>query len=264
MNLFDIAGRTAVVTGAGGVLAGIVARYLAGQGVKVAALDLREESVRDMGENITGFGCNVLDETSIAEACAAVTAKFGRVDMLLNGAGGNMPGATIGPDQTLFDIKMADYSKVLDLNLKGTLMPILAFSRVMKDQESGGVIVNFSSMSATQPLTRVMGYGNAKAAIDNLTRFLATELASKFGGKIRVNAIAPGFFVTNQNRALLTTPDGGLTPRGSDVIRKTPLGRFGTPEEILGCIHYLVSDASKFVTGTILPVDGGFSAFSGV
>ena len=263
-DLFDISGKVAVVTGAGGVLAGTVARYLADRGCRVAALDLRESAATGLGSGIIGFGCNVLDESSLKLVCDAVMEKFGRVDMLLNGAGGNMPGATIGPDQTLFDLKMDDYSKVLDLNLKGTLLPTLVFSKPMTAQETGGAIVNFSSMAATQPLTRVMGYGNAKAGIDNLTRFLAVELATKFGGKIRVNAIAPGFFVTNQNRALLTTPDGGYTARGNDVIRKTPLRRFGTPDEILGCIHYLVSDAAKFVTGTIIPVDGGFSAFSGV
>ncbi|MDD4818181.1 MAG: SDR family oxidoreductase [Victivallaceae bacterium] len=263
-NLFDISGKVAVVTGAGGVLAGTVAKYLAEQGCHVAALDLRESAVTGLGSGITGFGCNVLDEENLADVCSAVLEKFGRVDMLFNGAGGNMPGATIGPDQTLYDIKLEDYSKVLDLNLKGTLLPTLVFSKPMTRQVSGGAIVNFSSMAATQPLTRVMGYGNAKAGIDNLTRFLAVELAVKFGAKIRVNAIAPGFFVTNQNRALLTTPDGGYTERGNDVIRKTPLRRFGVPEEILGCIHYLVSDAAKFVTGTIIPVDGGFSAFSGV
>ncbi len=174
-----------------------------------------------------------------------------------------MPGATIAPDKSIFDLKMDDYSKVLDLNLKGTLLPTMVFARSMA-KNGQGAIVNFSSMSATQPLSRVLGYGNAKAAIDNLTKFLANELATKFSPDIRVNAIAPGFFITHQNRALLTTEDGGYTERGNDVIRKTPMRRFGTPEEIFGCIHYLVSDASKFVTGTVLPVDGGFSSFSGV
>ncbi len=262
-SLFDISGKVAVITGAGGVLAGGLAHYLAWQGVQVAALDLRAAAVTDMGENIAGFACNVLDKDNLEQVYEQVMSKFGRVDILLNGAGGNMPGATIPPDSNIFDLKIEDYSKVLDLNLKGTLLPTMVFARAMAEQQQG-VIINFSSMAATQPLTRVLGYGNAKAGIDNLTRFLATEMATKFSPEIRVNAIAPGFFVTNQNRALLTTPEGGYTERGNDVIRKTPMRRFGTPDEVFGCIHYLISDAASFVTGAVIPVDGGFSAFSGV
>ena len=261
-KLFDLSGKTAVITGAGGVLAGALTGYLAAEGVKIAALDLREDAIEPRA-GVTPYKCNVLDEENLAQVYDSVMEKFGRVDILINGAGGNMPGATIAPDQTIFDLKSSDYSKVLDLNLKGTLLPTLTFARAMKEQKYG-VIINFSSMAATQPLTRVVGYGNAKAAIDNLTRFLAVEMATKFSPKIRVNAIAPGFFATNQNRTLLTTPDGGYTPRGESVINKTPQRRFGNPEEIFGCIHYLISDAAEFVTGTIIPVDGGFSAFSGV
>ncbi len=261
-GLFDLSGKTAVITGAGGVLAGALTGYLAEEGVKIAALDLRADAITAR-PGVTPYQCNVLDKSNLEQVYGEVMGEFGRIDILINGAGGNMPGATIGPDQTIFDLDPSDYSKVLDLNLKGTLLPTLTFAKAMKEQKYG-VIINFSSMAATQPLTRVVGYGNAKAGIDNLTRFLAVEMATKFSPEIRVNAIAPGFFVTNQNRALLTTPDGGYTARGESVINKTPQRRFGNPEEIFGCIHYLISDAAKFVTGTIIPVDGGFSAFSGV
>lgn len=262
-SLFDLTGKVAVITGAGGVLAGGLARYLAKEGVQVAALDLRGEAVSDMGENIYGYACNVLDKDSLEQVYTEVMARFGKIDILLNGAGGNMAGATIPPDKTVFDLDIADYGKVLDLNLKGTLLPTMVFAKAMAESGSGS-IVNFSSMSATQPLTRVLGYGNAKAGIDNLTKFLANELSTKFSPNIRVNAIAPGFFITNQNRALLTNEDGSYTERGGDVIRKTPMRRFGTPDEVCGCIHYLISDAAKFVTGAVVAVDGGFSSFSGV
>ena len=170
-KLFDLSGRTAVITGAGGVLAGALTGYLAAEGVKIAALDLREDAIEPRA-GVTPYKCNVLDEENLAQVYDSVLEKFGRVDILINGAGGNMPGATIAPDQTIFDLKSSDYSKVLDLNLKGTLLPTLTFAKAMKEQKYG-VIINFSSMAATQPLTRVVGYGNAKAAIDNLTRFLA-------------------------------------------------------------------------------------------
>ena len=270
-SLFDIEDKVIVVTGAAGVLAGGTARYLLEQGAKLVMLDLRQESVDKVVEEckstispkVSGYACNVLDQGILGEVYEKVMAEHGRVDVLINGAGGNMPGATIGPDQTIFDLKMDDYTKVLDLNLKGSVMPTVAFAKAMAQQKYG-CIVNFSSMSATQALTRVLGYSNAKAAIENFTRWMAVELAKKFSGNIRVNAIAPGFFIGNQNRALLLNEDGSFTERGQQVINKTPMGRFGEQEEVYGCIHYLISDASKFVTGTVLPVDGGFSAFTGV
>jgi NAD(P)-dependent dehydrogenase (short-subunit alcohol dehydrogenase family) len=188
---------------------------------------------------------------------------IGRVDVLINGAGGNMPGATIGPEQDVFDLKIDDYSKVLDLNLKGTVMPTLTFAKAFKAQKSG-CVVNFSSMSSGQALTRVLGYSNAKAGIDNFTKWMATEMSLKYGDKVRVNALAPGFFIGNQNRALLINEDGSYTERGQQVIDNTPFRRFGEQEEVYGTIHYLISGAASFVTGTVAPVDGGFSCFSGV
>ena len=174
-----------------------------------------------------------------------------------------MPGATIGPDQDVFELKMDDYDKVLNLNLKGTVMPTMTFAKAFKAQGTG-CVVNFSSMSSPQALTRVLGYSNAKAAIDNFTRWMAAEMALKYGDKIRVNAIAPGFFISHQNRALLTNEDGSFTERGQQVIDKTPFRRFGKQEEVYGTVHYLISEAASFVTGTVVPVDGGFGTFTGV
>jgi NAD(P)-dependent dehydrogenase (short-subunit alcohol dehydrogenase family) len=205
----------------------------------------------------------VLDQAALDRVQQRITGELGRVDVLINGAGGNMPGATIGPEQDVFDLKMDDYSKVLDLNLKGTVMPTLTFAKTFKTQGSG-CVVNFSSMSAAQTLTRVLGYSNAKAAIDNFTKWMATEMALKYGDGIRVNALAPGFFVSHQNRALLINEDGSYTERGQQVINKTPFRRFGEQHEVFGTIHYLISDAAQFVTGAVVPVDGGFSAFTGV
>lgn len=172
-----------------------------------------------------------------------------------------MPGATIGPNANLFDVDIQDFKSVVDLNLFGTVIPTSVFAKAMVDQGAGNII-NFSSMSAMRPLTRVLGYGAAKSAISNYTEYMAGELATKFGETFRVNALVPGFFITDQNRALLTNPDGSFTERGKSIIAHTPFRRFGEPEELLGAIHYLVSDASKFVTGTLLVVDGGFNAFS--
>jgi len=186
---------------------------------------------------------------------------YGRVDALLNAAGGNMPGATIAPGGTFFDVKICEFEKVLNLNLTGTVLPSQVFLKPMVEAGQGA-IVNFSSMAAFRPMTRVVGYAAAKAGISNFTAFLANEVATKFTSRIRVNAIAPGFFLTNQNRSLLTNPDGSLTPRGEDVIRQTPFKRFGDPEELCGTIQYLISDASSFVTGTVAVVDGGFNAFA--
>ena len=186
---------------------------------------------------------------------------YGKIDILINAAGGNMPRATIGPNANLFDVDIQDFKSVVDLNLFGTVIPTSVFAKAMVDQGAGNII-NFSSMSAMRPLTRVLGYGAAKSAISNYTEYMAGELATKFGETFRVNALVPGFFITDQNRALLTNPDGSFTERGKSIIAHTPFRRFGEPEELLGAIHYLVSDASKFVTGTLLVVDGGFNAFS--
>ncbi|UDQ99067.1 SDR family oxidoreductase [Lentisphaerota bacterium WC36G] len=269
-NLFNIQDKVIVVTGAAGALAGSTAKYLLKQGATVVFLDLNQERVDEVVEeskaisqNVDGYACNVLDKAILEDVYEKIMAKHGRVDVLINGAGGNMPGATVGPDQTIFDIKIDDYEKVLDLNIKGSVLPSLVFSKAFVEQKSG-CIINFSSMSSTLALTRVMGYSNAKAAIDNFTRWFATEMAIKYGDGIRVNAIAPGFFIGNQNRKLLLNDDGTYTERGQQVIDNTPFRRFGEAEEVHGPIHYLISDAASFVTGTVIAVDGGFSIFSGV
>ena len=258
------------VTGAVGVLAGGTAQYLQEQGAHVIYLDLNQDRVdqavaeaKKISKKCCGYACNVLDQAALDVVYEKIMDDIGRIDVLINGAGGNMPGATIGPDQDVFDLKIEDYSKVLDLNLKGTVMPTLTFAKAFKAQKAG-CVVNFSSMSATQALTRVLGYSNAKAAIDNFTKWMATEMALKYGPGVRVNALAPGFFIGNQNRALLIKEDGSYTERGQQVINKTPFRRFGEQEEVYGTIHYLISEAAKFVTGVIVPVDGGFSAYTGV
>jgi NAD(P)-dependent dehydrogenase (short-subunit alcohol dehydrogenase family) len=269
-QLFNIEDKVIAITGAAGVLAGGTARYLQEQGAYVVYLDLFQDKVdatvaeaKKISDKCCGFACNVLDQEALDQVREKIMETCGRVDVLINGAGGNMPGATIGPDQDVFDLKLEDYSKVLDLNLKGSVLPTMTFARIFKEQ-GHGVVVNFSSMSSPQALTRVLGYSNAKAAIDNFTRWMATEMALKYGNKIRVNAIAPGFFISNQNRALLTNEDGSYTERGQQVITKTPFRRFGEQEEVYGTIHYLISDAASFVSGIVVPVDGAFSAFTGV
>jgi len=269
-NLFNIQDKVIAITGAAGVLAGGTAKYLQQQGAYVIYLDLFQDKVdaaveeaKSISDKCCGFACNVLNQDVLDEVYSRVLEQCGRVDALINGAGGNMPGATIGPDQDVFDLKMEDYSKVLDLNLKGSVMPTMTFAKAFKKQ-GHGCVVNFSSMSSPLALTRVLGYSNAKAAIDNFTRWMAAEMALKYGDKIRVNAIAPGFFISNQNRALLTNEDGSYTERGQKVIDNTPFRRFGEQEEVYGTIHYLISDAASFVTGIVVPVDGGFSTFSGV
>ena len=269
-NLFDLTDKVIVVTGAAGALAGSTAMYLLEQGAQVVFLDLHQERVdevvaiaKKISDKACGFACNVLDKEILNDVYEKIIEKLGRVDVLINGAGGNMPGATVGPDQTVFDIKLEDYDKVLDLNIKGSVLPSLVFSQAFVNQGTGCVL-NFSSMSSTLALTRVMGYSNAKAAIDNFTRWFATEMAIKYGDGIRVNAIAPGFFIGNQNRKLLLNEDGTYTQRGQQVIDNTPFKRFGKAEEVHGTIHYLISEAASFVTGTVVPVDGGFSIFSGV
>lgn len=269
-EIFSLKDKVIVVSGSTGVLAGAAAQYLASQGANVAFLGRNKEKLEAALASVKNFEgdsicavCDVQDENSLRAANDAILKKYGRIDVIVNGAGGNMPGAVVMPDKSVFDIDVAQWKAVQDLNLFGTLLPTLIFGKIFETQKKG-VVLNFSSMSATQALTRVLGYSNAKAAVDNLTKWLAVELAKKLGDGIRVNAVAPGFFISEQNRALLTTPDGGLTPRGNDVIKKTPFGRFGNADDLFGAIHFLCSDASKFVTGTVLNVDGGFSCFSGV
>ena len=267
-NLFDISNHVVVITGGTGVLGKCIAKYLAAQKAKVVLLGRRADEGNEIVKEIKADGgeamfltTDVLDIDKVQANCDEIMARYGRIDALLNAAGGNMPGAVIPPDKTFFDIDPEHFRRVIDLNLTGSVIPTKVFLRPMV--ESGkGAIVNFSSMSAFRPLTRVIGYSAAKAGISNFTAYMATEVAKKFTAKIRVYAIGPGFFLTNQNRSLLTNPDGSLTERGNDVIRQTPFGRFGDPEELCGTIHYLISDASAFVTGTVAVVDGGFNAYS--
>jgi NAD(P)-dependent dehydrogenase (short-subunit alcohol dehydrogenase family) len=202
-----------------------------------------------------------LNKEVLEQNYSDIMAKYGRIDILINGAGGNMPGATIAPDKTIFDLELDAFKKVVDLNLFGTILPSMIFSKAMVEQKEG-CIINIASESAIRPLTRVAGYGTAKAAVTNFTKYLAGELALKFGSGLRVNAIAPGFFLTEQNRTLLTNPDGSHTDRAKTILAHTPFGRFGEPEELLGTLQWLASDASKFVTGTLTVIDGGFDAFS--
>ena len=204
---------------------------------------------------------DVMCQQTVKQNCKDILEKYGRIDTLLNAAGGNMAGAVIAPEGNFFDLEVEDFQKVLELNLTGTVIPTQVFLEPMVKQGKGSII-NFSSMAAFRPITRVCGYAAAKAGISNFTEFMATECAKKFGEGIRVNAIAPGFFITEQNRNLLTNPDGTYTQRGRDVIHQTPFGRMGDPEELCGTIHYLMSDAAKFVTGTVAVVDGGFNVFA--
>ena len=267
-ELFNIKGYVVVITGGTGVLGRAIAKYLALNGAKVIILGRKEEVGQEIVADIKAAGgeceflkTDVMNQEVVQQNCDYIVEKYGRIDTLLNAAGGNMKGATIAPDQNFFDLEAKQFQTVLDLNRTGTVIPTQVFLKPMVAQGKGSII-NFSSMAAFRPMTRVCGYAAAKAGISNFTAFMATECAKKFGEGIRVNAIAPGFFITEQNRALLTNPDGTFTQRGQDVIRQTPFGRMGEPEELCGTIHYLMSDAAKFVTGTVAVVDGGFNAFA--
>jgi NAD(P)-dependent dehydrogenase (short-subunit alcohol dehydrogenase family) len=268
---FDIAGRVAVITGGAGVLCAAMCRELAHRGAKVVALDLNASAAEQLaagicstGGDAIGLGCNVLDRNSIECAAREILNRLQRVDILINGAGGNKPQATTNPDQSFFDLSTDALRWVFDLNLIGTVLPSQVFGRIMADQKSG-VILNISSMNAFRPLTRIAAYSAAKAGVSNFTQWLAVHMAQEYSTRIRVNAVAPGFFLTNQNRFLLTDEQTGqLTDRGRTIIGHTPMGRFGQPEDLFGAVLWLLSPASAFVTGIIVPVDGGFSAFSGV
>lgn len=269
-NLFDIKGRVVVMTGACGVLGATIVKYFAAQGCKVVLLDLERAAeignklvaeIKAEGGEAMFLPTNVLDESVLKQNLADIVKAYGTVDILLNGAGGNMGPANVAPDQTIFDMDLDATRRVFELNIIGAILPTKVFAKVMVDKKKGS-IVNFCSMSSFRPLTRVAGYGMAKSALASWTEWLAGELATKFGDGIRVNGIAPGFLLTNQNRSLLTNPDGSLTDRSHKIIGHTPFGRFLEPDELVGALHYLACDASKGVTGTIAVVDGGFNAFS--
>lgn len=269
-DAFSIKGKVAIITGAGGVLGGSIAKSFLQAGAKVVAIDIHEENLNKrvaelsvFGTDIIGVVGNVLDIESLENVAKEVVAKWERIDILLNIAGGNLPGATLMPDQEFFDMKINDWDKVTNLNLNGTVFPSMVFGRVMSKQKSGNII-NMSSMAAYSAITRVPGYSVAKTGISNFTQWLATEMALKYGDGIRVNALAPGFFIGDQNRRVLINEDGSLTDRSKKVLAKTPMGRFGDIAELNGTVQFLCSDAASFITGVVLPVDGGFSAFSGV
>lgn len=269
-NLFTLRSKVAVVTGGTGVLGSAMCKALANAGAAVVILGRRKEAADQLaqeivtkGGNAIGISADVLNKDQLITARENILKKFGRIHILVNGAGGNLPGAVVMPDKTIFDLKIDDFRSVVDLNLTGSLLPTQIFGEPLAESKQG-VIINISSMTAIRPLTRVLGYGAAKAAISNFTQWLAVEMAKKFGEGIRVNAIAPGFFLTEQNRNLLTNQDGSLTERGQLIIRGTPFGRFGEPDELSGTLLWLCSDASKFVSGIVVPVDGAFSAYGGV
>lgn len=269
-QLFDLKGKTAIITGGNGVLGGAMAEGLAGAGAFVGIMGRTEETVSQKVEEIRQQGgeaiplvADVLNTDDLQRAKEKILKERGQIDIVINAAGGNMPGAIINPDQSILDLDNQAFEKVVDLNLLGTYYPTKVFAEAMIGRKEG-VIVNISSMAAQRVITRVIGYSAAKSAIDNFTRSLAVEMALKYGDGIRVNAIAPGFFIGKQNRDLLLNKDHSLTARGQTIVNNTPMKRFGEPEELIGTALWLCSDASKFVTGTVIPVDGGFSAFSGV
>jgi NAD(P)-dependent dehydrogenase (short-subunit alcohol dehydrogenase family) len=269
-QMYDFTGRTIVITGGTGVLCGAMASALVGCGANVAILARHEEKGAAMLAKLSGPGRarvipgDVLKAETLEQSAERVLDEFGRIDGLINGAGGNSPQATTRPDLSFFNLPEEALRYVFDLNLLGTILPCQAFGQRMAKQGEG-VILNISSMSAERPLTRVIGYSAAKAGINNFTAWLAVHLAKEYSPRLRVNAIAPGFFLGEQNRNLLIDPaTGELTPRGQSIIAHTPMGRFGEPQDLIGAVLWLLSPASSFVTGIVVPVDGGFSAFGGV
>ncbi len=267
---FSLAGKTAIVTGGTGVLGSAIAQGLAAAGARVGILGRRAARAKLVCEAISAVGgeavplvADVLDPAQLVAAREQALAAWGSIDILVNAAGGNIPAATIAGQHSFFDLAPDALDEVVRLNFHGTVFPAQVFGETMAER-GAGAIINISSMAAQKPLTRVLGYAAAKAAIDNFTRWLATELALKYGPRLRVNAIAPGFFIGEQNRALLLNDDGSLTQRGQQIIDHTPLRRFGEPDELVGAAVWLASDAARFVTGIVVPIDGGFSAFGGI
>jgi NAD(P)-dependent dehydrogenase (short-subunit alcohol dehydrogenase family) len=271
MKMYDFTGKTVAITGGAGVLGGEIATALVGCGATVAILDVNADAGKALLERMgarskqaTFFKCDVLNRDSIAETAKEVIKHLGKLDILINGAGGNRPQATTSADLKFFDLPTDALRWVFDLNILGTMLPSQAFGKVMAEQ-GYGTILNISSMNAFRPLTRIPAYSAAKAAVSNFTQWLAVHMAQEYSPKIRVNAIAPGFFLTNQNRFLMTDKEtGDWTPRGKTIIGHTPMGRLGEPKDLFGCVLWLLSPAAEFVTGVVIPIDGGFSAFSGV
>jgi len=269
-GMFGLKGRTAAITGGGGILCGTMAKTLGDLGVNVAVMDIRKDAAQGVVDEINKAGgraiavqCDVLNKESVQAAYNEIVKALGPVDILINGAGGNNPKATTTPEMKFWDLPMDGFQWVFNLNFIGTVIPSQVFGKAFAEQGRGD-IVNISSMSASRPLTNVGAYSAAKAAISNFTMWLATHISQNYSKTVKVNAIAPGFFVTEQNRYLLTTKEGGLTTRGQKVIDHTPMGVFGDPSDLVGALVWLLSPSAKFVHGTVIPVDGGFSAYCGV
>jgi len=270
LKMFSLKGKTAVITGGAGVLGSAIARGLGKAGAKIALCDIVNadkvaQELKSEGIEANGYYVNVMDIEKVKVCRDEVIREFGKVNILLNAAGGNMKEATTSEELKFFDLPLSALEKVVGLNLfGGAVLPSQVFGKDMIKNQDGGSIINISSMNAFRPLTRIPGYSAAKAAVSNFTQWLAVHFAQEYNKNLRVNAIAPGFFLTSQNRFLLTNEDGSLTPRGETIIAHTPMDKFGDPEDLIGACVWLASDASKFVTGIIVPIDGGFSAFSGV
>ncbi len=270
LKMFSLKGKTAVITGGAGVLGSAIAQGMGKAGAKIALCDIVNaekvaQELQEEGIIVKGYYINVMDKEKIKTCRDEVIKDFGKVDILLNAAGGNMKEATTSKGLKFFDLPLSALEKVIGLNLfGGAILPSQVFGKDMIKNENGGSIINISSMNAFRPLTRIPGYSAVKAAVSNFTQWLAVHFAQEYNKKLRVNALAPGFFLTSQNRFLLTNKDGSLTPRGETIIAHTPMDKFGDPEDLIGVCIWLASDASKFVTGIIVPIDGGFSAFSGV
>lgn len=270
-ELFDLKGKVAVITGAGGILCGSMAKALAKAGAKVAVLDLVDSAAQKVTDHIKSEGgsalavkCNVLEKDTLEAAKQKILNEFGKVDILVNGAGGNKKEATTSADLSFFSLPADAIRFVFDLNFLGTLLPAQVFGKEMAEAGSG-VILNVSSMNAFRPLTKIPAYSAAKAAVSNFTQWLAVHMCQNYSKNIRVNAIAPGFFLTAQNRFLLIDEKTNEpTERGKTIINHIPMGRYGEPDELAGTVLWLLSDAAKYITGIVVPVDGGFSAFSGV
>ena len=267
--MFEIQDKVIVITGATGALGGALALSLAKAKAHLVILGRNQELLDELSSKLNTltvvktYTVNVMDRMDLIRVREEMKSHFDRIDVLINAVGGNLPGAVIPDDKSIFDLSETDFDQVVDLNLKGTLLPSIVFGEVMS-QKGKGSIINYSSMAVDRGITRVLGYSASKAAMENFTRWMAVEMALKFGDGIRVNAIAPGFFIGKQNRDLLLNKDGSLTSRGEKIIRNTPMQRFGEAEELNGPIHFLCSDSASFVTGIVLPVDGGFGVFSGV
>ena len=267
---FDISGQVAVITGAGGIICGVMAREMAKKGAKVALLDLFVENAQKIADEINAAGgdaiavkANVLDRASLEEARDAVVAKYGRIDVLINGAGGNKKQATVSPELDFFHLDVDAFKWVFDLNVTGAVLTTMVFGELLAKQGTGNVI-NIASMATYHPLTNTVAYCGAKAAVANFTEWMATHFNQNYSKNIRVNAIAPGFLLTTQNKFLMQKEDGTPTDRGQRVLNKTPMGRYGDPEEMAGPVIWLCSEAASFVNGAVIPVDGGFSAFWGI